>query len=130
MEQSNKENVMFESTESTKIKSFNSLIKEGLIQLLQIIITAIVSLFILKFLFYGFDFTNAVIMVLLTVLPFIFFGVFFRGGFFNKYQFNIRIRLYILLILIIFSLSFILFEFGLFYLYCDGFFMRFSDKIC
>jgi hypothetical protein len=94
-----------------------------------IIITASVAQWMLKILYRGFDFTKPTIMLVLTVIPFIFFSNIYRAAFFTREDPHQR-RNYLILFLISLNFSFIFFELSLYFLYCDGIFLEVKDRFC
>ncbi|MHA2169286.1 MAG: hypothetical protein ACXAB7_05275 [Candidatus Kariarchaeaceae archaeon] len=94
-----------------------------------IIITASITQWVLKLLYRGFDFTKPTIMLVLAVIPFVFFSNIYRAVVFPREDPHYR-RNYFISFLISLNFSFLFFELGLYFFYCDGIFLEVKNRFC
>ncbi|MHA2250082.1 MAG: hypothetical protein ACXAD7_06960 [Candidatus Kariarchaeaceae archaeon] len=121
-----------DSTEDliSKKSNMNSILRESLIQYAMIVVIGLISLFILKFLYRGFDFSKPLVMFLIMIIPYIVYSVTLRSNLYASLPQNEQKRAKIALFIVTVSLSLLLFEIGLYFVYCDGIFYEISSKYC
>jgi hypothetical protein len=103
--------------------------RNSIVDSIVIIITASITQWVLKLLYRGFGFTKPTIMLVLTVIPFVFFSNIYRAAVFPREDPHHR-RNYFISFLISLNFSFLFFELGLYFLYCDGIFLEVKNRIC
>ena len=114
---------------SQRVASTKELLRNSISDSIVIIITALIAQWVLKFLYRGFDFTKPTIMLVLTVIPFVFFSNLYRTAVVPREDSHHRRNSFIFF-LIALNFSFLFFELGLYFLYCDGIFLELKNRFC
>ena len=112
------------------VKILQKIFLEFLFRLVSLIIIGIIAMFLLEAMYYGFDFSKSLIVFILTAVPLILLDTINREKllithFDKDPKLIISIAWFITLLL-----SFIMFELGLYLVYCDGMFNNLYQRVC